>query len=188
MKTTTHRENPIAIRSKKKLMDALLQLMNEKPYKDISVTELCGMAKLSRPAFYKNFGEIDNVLKCYLSNLFERTADAMNLTGVLTAEEIARQYFNLLEQHHDLMTLLAKNNLLGFVIEVATEQFMKMPTTFNNLDDEVDQDTKDLYAAFVSAGIATTVVAWINADRTMDQEDIISIIAMAIEGRPFRSK
>ena len=48
-------DNPIALRSKKKLIDALGKLLSEEAYKDITITKLCQEAKLSRPAFYQNF-------------------------------------------------------------------------------------------------------------------------------------
>lgn len=55
-------ENPIAARSKKRLTNALSELIEEKPYRDITITELCAKAKLSRPAFYQNFNSMDEIL------------------------------------------------------------------------------------------------------------------------------
>lgn len=45
------------------LQGALLQLLTQKPYAEITVTELCRRAGVSRMAFYGNFGDKDGILK-----------------------------------------------------------------------------------------------------------------------------
>ena len=40
---------------KKCIVDALLILMNEKDFDDISITEICNKAGVSRMAYYRNY-------------------------------------------------------------------------------------------------------------------------------------
>ena len=57
----------IAEQSKKKIADALLAVMRQYDYKEITITQLAQEAKLSRKTFYRLFGDKDDVL----SYLFE---------------------------------------------------------------------------------------------------------------------
>ncbi|MGI6536681.1 MAG: TetR/AcrR family transcriptional regulator [Eggerthellaceae bacterium] len=60
--------NPKALQSMKRIEDALVKLMQETPYENVSVTAICKEAGISRPTFYKNFNDKDEVI----SSIFKR--------------------------------------------------------------------------------------------------------------------
>ena len=72
-------KNPSAIRSQKDITKALLNLMNEYPYEEISVKQILIDAKLARKTFYRNFESKDDVLLslireklfCYFKSLIK---------------------------------------------------------------------------------------------------------------------
>lgn len=179
-------ENPIALRSKKKLVDALEELIHEKPYRDITITELCTRAKLSRPAFYQNFGRIDDVMRRLVYEKVKATANGMDLSEDLSSRELAETYFQILNENLELMKILVDNDLSGIIIEMCTSVFMEMPQSYGNLADCEDYDTQRFYSAFVSAGAATVLSSWLVKENSLCEEDVIAIIQMALEGRPFR--
>ena len=47
--------NPTAIKSQRWLTETLLELMEEMPYDDISIMDICKKADLSRQTFYNYF-------------------------------------------------------------------------------------------------------------------------------------
>lgn len=49
------------------LTQALLQLMEKKPFNEINVSELCDKAGVSRISFYRNFSSMPDILVRYLS-------------------------------------------------------------------------------------------------------------------------
>lgn len=54
----------------KQLIDTLIQLMGEKSFEDITVSEICNRAKVHRATFYKHFKDKYEFLKfCFESNL-----------------------------------------------------------------------------------------------------------------------
>lgn len=48
-------QNPIALRSREWLTNALLELMKDKPFHEISISEIAEKADLSRRTFYRFF-------------------------------------------------------------------------------------------------------------------------------------
>ena len=54
--------NKTALTSQSAIADALLNLMEEKPYTRISVSEICKSAGVSRQTFYTLFASKDNVI------------------------------------------------------------------------------------------------------------------------------
>ena len=64
--------NATAIRSQKWIVDSLLSLMEQKPYAEITVRDICKAADLSRQTFYNVFDSKDEVLCFRLRNEYQR--------------------------------------------------------------------------------------------------------------------
>ncbi len=58
--------NPSAIRSQEWLVEALLFLLEEKPYHKISIKEIAEKADLDRSTFYRHFDSKQALLERYL--------------------------------------------------------------------------------------------------------------------------
>ena len=58
-------------RTKSWIFDALMLLIDEKPYEKITVSDIAGKAGVARPTFYRNFDGKDEVILQYLSNSFK---------------------------------------------------------------------------------------------------------------------
>ena len=55
-------------RTKSWIFDALMLLMDEKPYDKITVSDIADKAGIARPTFYRNFDDKDDVILEYLLN------------------------------------------------------------------------------------------------------------------------
>lgn len=51
------------------LTEALLKLMEKKPFNEISVSELCEKAGVARASFYRNYDSMQEILTNYLSSV-----------------------------------------------------------------------------------------------------------------------
>src|SRR5258706_11652701 len=58
-------------RTRKWLQDALIELMKEKPFQDIQITELTARAQVSRPAFYLHFLSKEDLLLSHVDVIFD---------------------------------------------------------------------------------------------------------------------
>ena len=59
-----------ALRSRRWLYAALLQLMKEKPFKDIQITEIADRAQVSRPTFYLHYRSKEELLLSQVDLVF----------------------------------------------------------------------------------------------------------------------
>ena len=73
-------------RSQKAFIDALLALMNEKPYSEITVTELSERAQYDRRTYYRYFDNKDEVLYLYCASLLSDMAEIMTDKGEYTPQ------------------------------------------------------------------------------------------------------
>lgn len=108
--------NPIAVRSRQMLRDALLALMREKPYAAITVTELCSRAALGRKTFYRNFTEKDEVLRLYLNELAGGFVATLAARAPFGDEVFARTMFAYWRPHAAFFRVLAESGQLRFVM------------------------------------------------------------------------
>lgn len=110
------------------LYNALLRLMDQKPYREISVTELASEAGVSRMAFYRNYqdkGEIlidhvERTLRCY----YQKCQEIENLTE----REMWVSFF--LEMKNDIVVnYLRKAELMDTFIELQKRYAEKLYRT-----------------------------------------------------------
>lgn len=64
-------KNRQAIRSRSMLQEALVDLLKEKPYQKITITEITERADLARPTFYAHFETKDDLLLSYVDDIFD---------------------------------------------------------------------------------------------------------------------
>ena len=79
----SNRNNRQVQRTKSWIFDALMLLMDEKPYGKITVSDITEKAGIARPTFYRNYDDKDDVVFEYLRNTFS--------TELLSAEKDNRK-------------------------------------------------------------------------------------------------
>ena len=91
-------------RSKQHLSEALLGLMAERPFREISVVDICQRAMVHRTTFYAHF-EDKNALLCYVLAELRRSFEAEQ--EKIGAQAGARGY--LLAEFHSALSFLKRN-------------------------------------------------------------------------------
>ena len=86
-------------RTKSWIFDALMLLMDEKPYNKITVSDICERAGIARPTFYRNYSDISEVVFGYLMNTF-----SMELLNTEKGNKDDRQDTIILEFNYKYMT------------------------------------------------------------------------------------
>lgn len=94
------------------LAEALLQLMEKKPFSDISISELCTRAGVGRVSFYRNYNNMQDILSAYLT----KCMDEWWAEFIKQPQEYFRDHFwsELLKQYRkneSLITLIYQNDL-----------------------------------------------------------------------------
>ena len=104
--------NPSAIRSKKEITEALISLMQDIPFSDITVKQIVLEAKLERKTFYNNFSSKDDVLDAIINTAIHEYVLALTDSpeGPLTV------IFDFCDKNRNLLALLHKNNLLYLLL------------------------------------------------------------------------
>lgn len=178
-------ENPIAIRSKKWIMEALIELMNHKTFQEITINELTKHAGLGRKTFYRNFNSKEEVLDAYLNNLISQF-----LTNISAADNIAPkvtllELFTLCEKNKPFLIGLQKSKMLGYLLE---QWNVALPVIHSSVRSRIpnfpNSDTQiglEYTLAFNTGGVWNVLVKWINTGMLQTPQELTNIVMKLID-------
>ena len=131
-------QNPSAVRSRREISNALLKLMQEHPYAEISVKQIIMETSLARKTFYLNFRSKDDVLESILDELIREYTEALskaneeknpagtkNLDEAISVDTTGKVdtitnplsvIFSFCDKNKDLLSLLHKSKMLYLLL------------------------------------------------------------------------
>ena len=150
--------NKTALASQNQIANTLLSLMKEKPYDEISVSELCRCAGISRQTFYSLYQSKENVVIRILQNYYcympaehlpenEHIAGAQSLHSC-RMEVFCRDYCRYLTDHADFIHLLVENNITHLLYDSIYESMNECGCFLDGLESE----QRSYSAGFIASG------------------------------------
>lgn len=166
-------KNPSAVRSKALICDALIRLMQQHPYEEITVKQIALEAKLVRKTFYRNFDSKEDVLESIFDTLVnEYKIHLIMLNKTLPIDMI----FEFCLQHKQLLLLFDKNNMMYRILQKLNdtlpekhEELVAMGAFPQELFGELDP----YYLISLNTGGAWNVICrWVRAGMKDDPKKI----------------
>ena len=143
---------------------SLLKILKNKPFDQISVSELSEDAQYDRRTFYRHFQSKSDILYLYCASLLSEMADDMK-KNPLTPLSGFLSYFEFWNKHRDFLLLLEKQHLLYFLGEKQDQLLYEHVGTVVHADlpKKLSQVSEfSLYAYyFTLGGLWQTLVLWI---------------------------
>lgn len=153
---------------------ALLILMKDHDFEDISITSLVKRAGVSRTAYYRNYNSKEDILRSMMKDIIDKVIFAMNLHApVQNTYEYWYALFNTLKQHMESLRILLKGNLGVTILEdINNIQLCSVP----------ESTLQERYAtSFWSGAIYSVAVRWINSGAEQTVEEMATICFQIID-------
>lgn len=174
-------------RTRKLLSDALIALMNQKPFEKITVRDICDTAMIHRSTFYTHFSDKYELLQYCLGdikNIFDRTDITENsLDGYRSYYlKVAREISNELQSNKTMYRTIIKRNHE----ESITQSFQK------ELEQLILEKMKkcrmgdifpvppEFLATFYSGACMSVIVKWLELDLPYTTDDMIHYLDILI--------
>lgn len=168
--------------TKVRLRDAMIQLLQEKAFDQISTTELVKVAKISRSGFYKHYRDKDDMIAKYQKALFN-TIDYIFEKNKGYLQKTLLETYELLDRNDIYAALFSKNG------NKESQQFMqeqlKIILDRSLLSEDIRQEQQDsltdIYATtyYVNAVFGLTQT-WIQRKRKESPEQIVALLMALI--------
>lgn len=173
-------ENPIALQSKRWIMESLIELMNKKTFQEITISELTAHADLGRRTFYRNFTSKEDVLESYFKNLIQEFMEYLSTHEILTPKICLYQIFRLCSDNKTFLTGLNKSKMLGFLLDewnvLLPNIHEMMIDKIPNFPNQYNEVALAYTLSFNTGGVWNVVSKWISSDMKQTPEEMTTIV------------
>lgn len=170
------------MRTRTWLFDTLLELLEEKDYAEISITELTEKADIARPTFYRNFNSKDDILLYKMDMILDEYLK--NVPKYLETKNDTKWDYevslmvSVWQQNRTLFKALHKAGLSLQALEKLSEFFTLFHMKVQNLD-KLDEYNQCL-VYYLAGGVYMVLNKWFENDmKTPPIEVIIDIFNKA---------
>lgn len=156
------------LKTQERLQNALLELLETKEFKAITVKEICDKAGISRNAFYQHYGYKEDLFDQMVAQATERVRDSLNPiipdASHLRQDSVASYAKHIIDgisEVKELIYVMLKGDDGKFLRQLTDLMFGQNLTNALSFFSVKDSMELRLYYEFVSAGMAAFIIKWI---------------------------
>lgn len=174
--------NPTAIKSQQWLADTLLDLMEEKPYDDISIKDICTNADLSRQTFYNFFNSKDELFRYMLRSIY---IDKLNsFDEIPSSDEAISAFVSITRENKRLVSAIVKNNLSNIVSDEIFNAITQFLNKFiSNFDNQLDFS---YHVVLLSGALTHFMTYYARNNSEMSEKEMTHILETFLSGKIFK--
>ena len=173
--------NRQARRSRKTLQTALLELLHEKEYNKISISDITRKADLARPTFYAHYKTkghlLTSIIDGFLDNLFSGLEE-VNVNGedVMRDIQLNTELFHLLRESNDIVALMKIFDIDALFLERFKEGWCNFFSTRIPKMQNADPHYQEFIYQFLAFSMYAILKKWIEFDMQVPDEVMGSLL------------
>lgn len=172
-----------AIRSTKMIYEGLVQLIPQKEFATITVTDLVNAAKVGRTTFYRNFDTIEDVLKLRCDQIadglivylvkFRQSEDRASQTALL--KPILR-YFQM---NSEIIELLIKAERMHIFEEAILKRFEPFKPYFGQFF-QIEEEYVDYIMAIRVGSVSKVLTHWVSTGKKQNPDELANKLGVLV--------
>lgn len=174
--------NPTAIKSQQWLTETLLELMEEKPYVEISIMDICKKADLSRQTFYNYFESKDDLFRFLLRSMYAEKLNA--LTEIPSSDEAISAFVSVVRDNPRMVNAIVKNNMGNLV----SDEIFNAITSFLNsfIPDFEHQSDFSYHIVLLSGALTHFMLYYAKNNKELSEKEMTKILETFLSGKTFK--
>ena len=172
------------VKTKKALYDALTNMMKEKTFEEIKVSDICNKALVNRTTFYAHFEDKYSVLSSLLDNLKKSFTSELEKNKYSTSKEyyieLIKIFLTHIEKERDTYLAIAINNRNSILTDMINDVIDNDVITKLKNDENLDATIpKDIISKFFIGAVINVGMYWLyNSDKYTKEEVINYLIEL----------
>ena len=175
--------NKTAITSQNMFADALLTLLKTNSYENISISQLCTAAKVSRQTFYILFQSKENVIYYIITRNFSflgRTISKDHKT--INLDQLCDYFIGYVNRNTGFLNLLYKNNLLSLLFSNFYNCILKYYDIFM-ISPAIE---KKYFAGFLAGALTSIIKIYLETDSPKTSSFLYETTYTLLSGNIFK--
>ncbi len=174
--------NPTAIKSQQWLTKTLLELMEEKPYTEISIMDICKKADLSRQTFYNYFESKDDLFRFLLRSTYVEKLNS--LTEIPSSDEAISAFVSVVRDNPRIVNAIVKNNMGNLV----SDEIFNAITSFLNsfIPDFEHQPDFSYHVILLSGALTHFMLYYARNNKELSEKEMTKILETFLSGKIFK--
>lgn len=182
------------IKTRKLIYQTLLELMKEKTFEEIKVSDICSKAMINRSTFYAHYEDKYELLVDFLSNLKEEFARELNESCKenLSIREYYIRLISLFLDHidskRDVYNSIMVNNrssiMMDILLSVVNDDILKR---FKENDINLKVPT-EVISKFYLGGVINIGMEWLSNSNKYTKEEILDYLELLIPDIDYYAK
>ncbi len=182
------------IKTRKLIYQTLLDLMKEKTFEEIKVSDICSKAMINRSTFYAHYEDKYELLIDFLSNLKEEFARELNdsCKENLSIREYYIRLISLFLDHidskRDVYNSIMVNNrssiMMDILLSVVNDDILKR---FKENDINLKVPT-EVISKFYLGGVINIGMEWLSNSNKYTKEEILDYLELLIPDIDYYAK
>lgn len=167
-------------RTYKLLREALIELVREKPFDKISVTDICERAMVHRATFYAHFEDKYQLLNYCIWGFYSAFDEIPVTEHTFSGYKeyfmnVARRILAHMENQRDIYMAFLKQNSATFEHMLSQNVYEKLCTKYDSCKEHgLDLVIpKEVFASFYSGACSNMVIWWIKNDMPISSEELV---------------
>ncbi|MDF9759894.1 AcrR family transcriptional regulator [Peribacillus simplex] len=156
-------------KSKKALKESLISIMQNKDFRDISITEIVEIADVNRGTFYKHYQYkeelLEEVMEDVIADLIISYREPYKNVDTFTINELTASVIKIFEHvanYANIYTLILKSNAWPKLLDRICNELKKLP--LKDLEDyqpnpKINTELASSYQAYAILGM---IIEWVN--------------------------
>lgn len=175
------------VRTKAALTAALFELLGEKDFAKISITELTRRADVDRKTFYLHYQSVDEILEEFYEDALRTLRDAIDREGIFRGESIDMVAFfrvlcNLATKDMPLFRRLAQGGGYTYYMERIRALLREGIEDFYRRQGVHSEAELRLLGEFYAAAIMRVYLVWLKGEVEMDEAHLAELVGKAVSG------
>lgn len=178
------------LKTQERLQNALLELLETKELKEITVKEICEKAGISRNAFYQHYGYKEDLYDQMVARATEGIRESLmpiiqdaSAVKEETIVSYAKHIVEGISEVRELIYVMLKGDDGKFLRQLTDLIFGQNLTNALSFFDMEDSEELRLYYVFQSAGMAAFIIKWI-LDEGLSEEKAAELLAQILLQSP----
>ena len=174
--------NPTALLNQRQLAKALFQLMEQKPFSAISVSELCRAASISRQTFYSLFDSKESVVTYTLTERCCYSPETAGEDACPSLRQMCAEYGDYLRSHADFLRTLVENDIIYLLYDSLYDSLLDCGCFLSDMSSEIRAYAADFMAGALPASPGPTSAPARNRRRSFGRSDLRPVQRLPVPG------